>query len=144
MIGAYNKSLIINHKPQILTDDGSDMNVKAHFDKKYNSLKIFGATEETTAGVNRIRAVEKQGKLRYPVISVNDAYTKHMFDNRYGTGQSTIDGYLRAMNLLFASKRIVVAGYGWVGKGVSACVILPIRKKACLVLLTLGFLPYST
>ena len=111
---------VLNHKPQILTDDGSDMNVKAHFDKKYNSLKIFGATEETTAGVNRIRAVEKQGKLRYPVISVNDAYTKHMFDNRYGTGQSTIDGYLRAMNLLFASKRIVVAGYGWVGKGVAA------------------------
>jgi adenosylhomocysteinase len=83
-------------------------------------LKVFGATEETTAGVNRIRAVEKQGKLRYPVISVNDAYTKHMFDNRYGTGQSSIDGYLRAMNLLLASKRIVVAGYGWVGKGVAS------------------------
>jgi len=111
---------VLNHKPQILTDDGSDMNIKAHFDKKYNSLKIFGATEETTAGVNRIRAVEKDGKLRYPVISVNDAYTKHMFDNKYGTGQSTIDGYLRAMNLLLASKRIVVAGYGWVGKGVAA------------------------
>jgi len=94
---------VLNHKPQILTDDGSDMNIKAHFDKKYNSLKIFGATEETTAGVNRIRAVEKDGKLRYPVISVNDAYTKHMFDNKYGTGQSTIDGYLRAMNLLLAS-----------------------------------------
>jgi adenosylhomocysteinase len=96
------------------------MNVKAHFDKKYRSLKIFGATEETTAGVNRIRSIEKQGKLRYPVISVNDAYTKHMFDNKYGTGQSTIDGYLRAMNLLLASKRTVVAGYGWVGKGVAA------------------------
>ena len=96
------------------------MNIKVHFDKKYKTLKIFGATEETTAGVNRIRAVEKQGKLRYPVISVNDAYTKHMFDNRYGTGQSSIDGYLRAMNLLLASKRIVVAGYGWVGKGVAS------------------------
>jgi adenosylhomocysteinase len=111
---------VLNHKPVILTDDGADMNVKAHFDKKYKSLKILGATEETTAGVNRIRAIEKQGNLRYPVIAVNDAYTKHMFDNRYGTGQSTVDGYLRAMNLLFASKRVVVVGYGWVGRGVAA------------------------
>ena len=111
---------VLNHKPIILTDDGADMNVKAHSDKKYKSLKIIGATEETTAGVNRIRAIEKQGKLRYPVIVVNDAYTKHLFDNRYGTGQSTVDGYLRAMNLLFASKRVVVVGYGWVGKGVAA------------------------
>ncbi|MGQ0377393.1 MAG: adenosylhomocysteinase [Nitrososphaerota archaeon] len=111
---------VLNHKPIILTDDGADMNVKAHFDKKFKSLKILGATEETTAGVNRIRAIEKQGKLRYPVIVVNDAYTKHLFDNRYGTGQSTVDGYLRAMNLLFASKRVVVVGYGWVGKGVAA------------------------
>jgi adenosylhomocysteinase len=111
---------VLNHKPTILTDDGADMNVKAHFDKKYKSLKILGATEETTAGVTRIRAIEKQGKLRYPVIVVNEAYTKHMFDNRYGTGQSTVDGYLRAMNLLFASKRVVIVGYGWVGKGVAA------------------------
>jgi len=111
---------VLNHKPIILTDDGADMNVKAHFDKKFKSLKILGATEETTAGVNRIMAIEKQGKLRYPVIVVNDAYTKHLFDNRYGTGQSTVDGYLRAMNLLFASKRVVVVGYGWVGRGVAA------------------------
>jgi len=111
---------VLNHKPTILTDDGSDMNVKAHFDKKYKSMKILGATEETTAGVTRIRAVENQGKLRYPVILVNEAYTKHMFDNRYGTGQSTIDGYLRAMNLLLASKRVVVVGYGWVGRGVAS------------------------
>ena len=110
---------VLNHKPIILTDDGADMNVKAHFDKKYKSLKILGATEETTAGVNRIRAIDKQGKLRYPVIVVNEAYTKHMFDNKYGTGQSTVDGYLRAMNLLFASKRVVVVGYGWVGRGVA-------------------------
>ncbi len=110
---------VLNHKPQILTDDGSDLNIKAHFGTKNKSLKIFGATEETTAGVNRIRAVEKKGKLRYPVISVNDAYTKHMFDNRYGTGQSTVDGYLRATSLMFAPKRVVVVGYGWVGKGVS-------------------------
>ncbi len=112
---------VLNHKPTILTDDGADMNVKAHFDDRYKNMKILGATEETTAGVTRIRAVENQGKLRYPVILVNEAYTKHMFDNRYGTGQSTIDGYLRAMNLLLASKRVVVVGYGWVGRGVASC-----------------------
>jgi adenosylhomocysteinase len=111
---------VLNHKPTILTDDGADMNVKAHFDNRYKNMKILGATEETTAGVTRIRAVENQGKLRYPVILVNEAYTKHMFDNRYGTGQSTIDGYLRAMNLLMASKRVVVVGYGWVGRGVAS------------------------
>ena len=111
---------VLKHKPTILTDDGADMNIKAHFDKRFNTMKILGATEETTAGVTRIRAVENQGKLRYPVILVNEAYTKHMFDNRYGTGQSTIDGYLRGMNLLMASKRVVVVGYGWVGRGVAS------------------------
>jgi adenosylhomocysteinase len=111
---------VLKHKPTILTDDGADMNIKAHFDKRFKNMKILGATEETTAGVTRIRAVENQGKLRYPVILVNEAYTKHMFDNRYGTGQSTIDGYLRAMNLLMASKRVVVVGYGWVGRGVAS------------------------
>ena len=111
---------VLKHKPTILTDDGADMNIKAHFDKRFRNMKILGATEETTAGVTRIRAVENQGKLRYPVILVNEAYTKHMFDNRYGTGQSTIDGYLRAMNLLMASKRVVVVGYGWVGRGVAS------------------------
>ncbi|MEM3063813.1 MAG: adenosylhomocysteinase [Candidatus Nitrosotenuis sp.] len=111
---------VLDHKPLIVTDDGADMNVKLHFDKKYKNMKILGSTEETTAGVTRIKAIEKKGKLRYPVIVVNEAYTKHMFDNRYGTGQSTIDGLLRAMNLLLASKRVVVAGYGWVGKGVAA------------------------
>ncbi len=111
---------VLKHKPSILTDDGADMNIKAHFDKRFKDMEILGATEETTAGVTRIRAVENQGKLRYPVILVNEAQTKHMFDNRYGTGQSTIDGYLRAMNLLMASKRVVVVGYGWVGRGVAA------------------------
>jgi adenosylhomocysteinase len=111
---------VLKHKPTILTDDGADMNIKAHFDKRFKNIKIIGATEETTAGVTRIRAVENQGKLRYPVILVNEAYTKHMFDNRYGTGQSTIDGYLRAMNLLISSKRAVVVGYGWVGRGVAS------------------------
>jgi len=111
---------VLKHKPVILTDDGADMNIKAHFDKRFKNMKVLGATEETTAGVTRIRAVENQGKLRYPVILVNEAYTKHMFDNRYGTGQSTVDGYLRAMNLLMASKRVVVVGYGWVGRGVAS------------------------
>jgi len=111
---------VLKHKPTILTDDGADMNIKAHFDKRFKNMNILGATEETTAGVTRIRAVENQGKLRYPVILVNEAYTKHMFDNRYGTGQSTVDGYLRAMNLLMASKRVVVVGYGWVGRGVAS------------------------
>ena len=111
---------VLKHKPTILIDDGADMNIKAHFDKRFMDMKVLGATEETTAGVTRIRAVENQGKLRYPVILVNEAYTKHMFDNRYGTGQSTIDGYLRAMNLLMASKRVVVVGYGWVGRGVAS------------------------
>lgn len=123
---------VLRHKPAILTDDGADMNVKAHFDKQFQNLDILGATEETTAGVTRIKAMEARGKLRYPVILVNEAYTKHMFDNRYGTGQSTIDGFLRAMNLLLASKRVVVAGYGWVGRGVaSRC-----KGMGCKVIVT--------
>ena len=111
---------MLSHKPQILTDDGSDCHSKVHGNSKFSSLKIMGGTEETTTGVIRLKALANQKKLRYPVIAVNDAYTKHMFDNRYGTGQSTIDGYLRSMNLLFAGKRLVVAGYGWVGRGVAS------------------------
>ena len=110
----------LSQKPSILVDDGADMNIKAHFDKQHSRIPIMGATEETTAGVTRIRAVEKKGLLRYPVILVNEAYTKHLFDNRYGTGQSTIDALLRSMNLLMAAKTVVVAGYGWVGRGVAA------------------------
>ncbi len=111
---------MLSHKPQILTDDGSDCHSKVHGSSKFSSLKIMGGTEETTTGVIRLKALENQKKLRYPVIAVNDAYTKHMFDNRYGTGQSTMDGFFRAVNLLFAGKRVVVAGYGWVGRGVAA------------------------
>ncbi|MGI0026691.1 MAG: adenosylhomocysteinase [Nitrosopumilaceae archaeon] len=111
---------MLSHKPQILTDDGSDCHSKVHGDSKFSSLKIMGGTEETTTGVIRLKALANQKKLRYPVIAVNDAYTKHMFDNRYGTGQSTLDGYFRSMNLLFAGKRVVVAGYGWVGRGVAS------------------------
>ncbi|MGI0046312.1 MAG: adenosylhomocysteinase [Nitrosotalea sp.] len=111
---------MLSHKPQILTDDGSDCHSKLHSNKAFSSWKIMGGTEETTTGVIRLKALEKQKKLKYPVIAVNDAYTKHMFDNRYGTGQSTVDGYFRSMNLLFAGKRVVVAGYGWVGRGVAS------------------------
>ena len=111
---------VLETGPSILVDDGADMNIKAHFDQRHAGLNILGATEETTAGVTRIRAVESQNKLKYPVILVNEAYTKHLFDNRYGTGQSTIDALLRSMNLLMASKVVVVAGYGWVGRGVAS------------------------
>lgn len=110
---------VLSQKPQILTDDGGDLNTKAHFDKKFKNLKIFGATEETTTGVSRYLAMQQKKKLRYPIIAVNNARTKMMFDNRYGTGQSTIDALLKTMNLLFASKRVVVCGYGWLGKGVT-------------------------
>ena len=110
---------VLRYKPDVIVDDGGDMNVRAHTDKRFAGLNVLGATEETTAGVTRIKALEREGKMRYPIMVVNDAFTKHMFDNRHGTGQSTIDGYLRAMNLLFASKRVVVFGYGWVGRGVA-------------------------
>ncbi|NIP62010.1 MAG: adenosylhomocysteinase [Nitrosopumilaceae archaeon] len=111
--------LVLKQKPDIVTDDGAELSIKAHFDSMFSNLSILGGTEETTTGINRLKAAEKKRKLRYPIITVNDAKTKNLFDNRYGTGQSTIDGYLRAMNLLFASKRVVVVGYGWVGKGVA-------------------------
>ncbi|MBI5698256.1 MAG: adenosylhomocysteinase [Thaumarchaeota archaeon] len=109
------QSMVLSHKPDIITDDGGDLNILAHHTK----LKILGGTEETTTGVTRYHSMEQKGKLRYPIIAVNDAKTKMMFDNQYGTGQSTIDGFLQAMNLLFASKRVVISGYGWLGKGVS-------------------------
>ena len=94
----------LEHRPQITMDDGADP-------------QIFGGTEETTTGVIRLRSMAKEGVLKYPVISVNDADTKHLFDNRYGTGQSTLDGIIRATNLLFAGLHVVVAGYGWCGRG---------------------------
>lgn len=115
---AWCQDQVLSHKPHILIDDGGDLNTKAH-SKKFGALKILGSTEETTTGVSRYRAMQKKGMLRYPIIAVNNAKTKMMFDNRYGTGQSTIDGYLQAMNLLFASKKAVVCGYGWLGKGVA-------------------------
>jgi len=107
---------VLKFRPNIITDDGSDLHIAANKTK----VKIFGGSEETTSGVKRLRALEMRKRLRYPVIAVNDAYTKHMFDNRYGTGQSTIDGILRTTSLFLPGKKIIVCGYGWVGKGVAA------------------------
>jgi adenosylhomocysteinase len=109
----------LDHKPQITMDDGADL-VTQLLTKRTELVKgVIGGTEETTTGVIRLRAMAKDGTLKYPVIAVNDALTKHLFDNRYGTGQSTIDGILRATNLLIAGLRVVIAGYGWCGRGVA-------------------------
>jgi len=110
---------IASTKPDIVIDDGGDLHSLIHSEMTDIATNIKGGTEETTTGVIRLRALEKEGKLLYPVYAVNDALTKHMFDNRYGTGQSTIDGILRATNVLLAGKTIVVAGYGWVGRGIA-------------------------
>jgi len=106
-------------KPDITMDDGADLVSTVHSSKFIVHSKIMGGTEETTTGVIRLRALEKEGRLRYPIIAVNDAQTKHLFDNRYGTGQSTIDGILRATNKLLAGSVFVVCGYGFCGKGVA-------------------------
>lgn len=109
----------LEHVPNIIIDDGSDVVATLLKDKKELVKNIYGTTEETTTGLNRLRVMEKEGILTFPVIAVNDSHTKHMFDNRYGTGQSTIDGILRATNILLAGKVLVVCGYGWCGKGIS-------------------------
>ncbi len=110
---------VIEKEPHVVIDDGADLISTLH--KEYPQLaeKVLGGMEETTTGVIRLRAMAEQGVLKFPIIAVNDAYTKHMFDNRYGTGQSTIDGILRATNRLLAGSYFVVAGYGWCGKGVA-------------------------
>ena len=110
---------IAETEPDIVIDDGGDLHSMLHSELKHIAEKVKGGTEETTTGVIRLRALEKDGLLKYPVYAVNDAMTKHMFDNRYGTGQSTIDGILRATNILLAGKTVVVAGYGWVGRGIA-------------------------
>jgi adenosylhomocysteinase len=107
---------VLAARPEQLIDDGADLHVAAHTSK---SKGIVGGSEETTTGVMRLKALEAQGKLAYPVIAVNNAQTKFLFDNRYGTGQSTLDGIMRATALLLAGMRVVVVGYGWVGKGVA-------------------------
>ena len=109
----------VEHKPQITMDDGADLVTTLLTKSAHLVPNVIGGTEETTTGVIRLRAMAKDGTLKYPVIAVNDAETKHFFDNRYGTGQSTIDGIIRATNLLIAGMKVVVAGYGWCGKGVA-------------------------
>jgi adenosylhomocysteinase len=109
----------IDHHPQLTMDDGADVIGVLHSQRREQLEEIIGGTEETTTGVIRLRALEEQGGLGFPVVAVNEAKTKHLFDNRYGTGQSTIDGIIRATNVLLAGHRFVVAGYGWVGRGVA-------------------------
>jgi adenosylhomocysteinase len=109
----------LDHKPTLTMDDGADTVGVIHNERKDLIATIIGGTEETTTGVVRLRAMAKDGVLQYPIVAVNDADTKHLFDNRYGTGQSTLDGILRATNVLLAGRTVVVAGYGWCGRGVS-------------------------
>ncbi len=109
----------VDHRPHITMDDGADVIGVLHKDRRDGLGDIIGGTEETTTGVIRLRALEAQGELAFPIVAVNEAKTKHLFDNRYGTGQSTIDGIIRATNILLAGKRFVVSGYGWVGRGVA-------------------------
>jgi adenosylhomocysteinase len=109
----------LDHKPQITMDDGADLVCTLHSRRRTLIREIVGGTEETTTGVIRLRSMAAKGVLAYPIIAVNDANTKHLFDNRYGTGQSTVDGILRATNILLAGLHFVIAGYGWCGRGVA-------------------------
>ncbi len=109
----------VDHRPQLTMDDGADVIGVLHAARREQLGDIVAGTEETTTGVIRLKALEREGKLGFPIIAVNEAKTKHLFDNRYGTGQSTIDGIIRATNALLAGKTFVVAGYGWVGRGVA-------------------------
>jgi len=110
---------VINHAPLITLDDGADLVSTIHMKRKEALKDVKGGTEETTTGVIRLRAMAKAGALKYPIVAVNDAYTKYLFDNRYGTGQSTLDGILRSTNVLLAGKTFVVCGYGWCGRGLA-------------------------
>jgi adenosylhomocysteinase len=109
----------VDHRPHLTMDDGADVIGVLHSARREQLGDVIAGTEETTTGVIRLKALEREGKLGFPVIAVNEAQTKHLFDNRYGTGQSTIDGIVRATNVLLAGGRFVVAGYGWVGRGVA-------------------------
>jgi adenosylhomocysteinase len=110
----------VDHKPHLTMDDGADVIGVLHSARREQLGDIIAGTEETTTGVIRLKALEGEGKLGFPIIAVNEAQTKHLFDNRYGTGQSTVDGIIRATNVLLAGKKFVVAGYGWVGRGVAS------------------------
>ena len=118
---------VLDFKPNITMDDGADL-VSILHSKRLDLIKnIVAGTEETTTGVIRLKSMEENGVLLYPIIAVNEAKTKHFFDNRYGTGQSTLDGIMRATNVLLAGRRFVVVGYGWCGRGVA------MRAKGCLL-----------
>ena len=110
---------VIDSHPQITMDDGADVVGLLHTERTDAADGVIGGTEETTTGVIRLKSMEEEGVLRYPIVAVNEAMTKHMFDNRYGTGQSTMDGIIRATNRLIAGKKVVIAGYGWCGRGVA-------------------------
>ena len=112
-------NIALDNKPHLTIDDGADLVTTLHTKRSDLIANIIGGSEETTTGVIRLRSMYKAGKLRYPLIAVNDAQTKHLFDNRYGTGQSTIDGITRATNILWAGKKVVICGYGWTGRGVT-------------------------
>ena len=116
---ASNIEKVLDLGPDILIDDGAELSIAAHMKGGAILKKIVGACEETTTGVLRLRAMEEEGKLKFPVVAVNDAFTKFLFDSRYGTGQSGLEGIMRATNLLIAGKNFVVAGFGWVGRGVA-------------------------
>ena len=118
----YNRHLsaVLDFKPQITMDDGADLVALLHRGRSDLLPDVIGGTEETTTGVIRLTAMAKEGRLAYPIIAVNDAETKHFFDNRYGTGQSTLDGITRATNILWAGRRVVVSGYGWCGRGIAS------------------------
>ena len=111
---------VADTRPQITMDDGCDLVSLLHSDRPDQVGEVLAGTEETTTGVIRLKAMAADGALRFPVVAVNEAQTKHLFDNRYGTGQSTLDGILRATNLLIAGRNVVIAGYGWVGKGIAS------------------------
>ncbi|WP_423793220.1 adenosylhomocysteinase [Methanocaldococcus indicus] len=114
-----NLNRVLDHEPDIIIDDGCDLIFLVHTKRTELLDKIIGACEETTTGIIRLKAMEREGALKFPVMDVNDAYTKYLFDNRYGTGQSAMDGIIRTTNLLIAGKTVVVAGYGWCGRGVA-------------------------
>ena len=109
----------LDNRPQLTVDDGADLVTTLHTKRSDLIGNVIGGTEETTTGIIRLRSLERAGGLKYPIIAVNDAQTKYLFDNRYGTGQSTIDGITRATNILWASKRVVICGYGWCGHGIA-------------------------
>src|SRR5262249_7387889 len=114
------RAQVVEGKANLTMDDGADLVGVLHSDRQELLEHVVGGTEETTTGVIRLRAMAKEGVLRYPIVAVNDALTKHLFDNRYGTGQSTLDGVIRATNILLAGMTLVVAGYGWCGRGVAS------------------------